>query len=122
MENHSPEFQLFLSFLVNLWLSQDVFQMSTISLLANLCSSGKVVNHFYTLFFRDGSYFCCDGSFQFLNNLWISLVHIVCEETPQINIWGLRSGECGAHSTSHLLLRSLSSNLCLNQARTSLAV
>ena len=62
-------FSYFCQFLVNLWLSQDVFQMSTISLQANLYSSGKVVNHFYTLLFRDGSYFCCDGSFQFLNCL-----------------------------------------------------
>ena len=89
--------------------------MSTISLQANLYSSGKVVNHFYTLLFRDGSYFCCDGSFQFLNCLWIFLVYIVFEKTPQIKIWGLRSGECGAHSTSHLLLMSLSSNLCLTK-------
>ena len=55
-------FSYFCIFLVNLWLSQDVFQMFTISLQANLYSSGKVVNHFYTLLSRDGSYFCCDGS------------------------------------------------------------
>ena len=115
-------FSYFCQFLVCLWFSQDVFQMFTISLQANLYSSGKVVNHFYTLLFRDGSYFCCDGSFQFLYCLWISLVYIVFEETPRIKIGGLRSGECGAHSTSHLLLISLSSNLCLNQARASLAV
>ena len=55
-------FIYFCQLLVNLWLSQDVFQMSTISLQANLYSSGKVVNHFYTLLFRDGSYFCCDDT------------------------------------------------------------
>ena len=75
-------FNYFCRFLVNLWLSQDVFHMSTISLQANLYSSGKVVNHFYTLFFRDGSYFCCDGSFQFFNFLWISLVYIVFSGNP----------------------------------------
>ena len=79
-------FSHFCQFSVNLWLFQDVFQMSTIYLQANLYSSGKVFNDFYTLFFRDGSYFCCDGSFQFLNCLWISLVCIVFEETPQIKI------------------------------------
>ena len=115
-------FSYFCPFLGNLWLFQDVFQMSTISLQANLYSSGKVVNDFYTLLFRDGSYFCCDGSFQFLNCLRISLVYIVFEETPQIKIWGgVRSGEYEAHSSSHLLM-SLSSNLCLNQARILLAV
>ena len=75
-------FNYFCRFLVNLWLSQDVFQMATISLQANLYSSGKVVNHFYTFLSRDGSYFCCDGSFQFFNCLWISLVYIVFQETP----------------------------------------
>jgi len=83
-------FSYLCQFLVNVWLSQDVFQMSTISLQANLYSSGKVLNHFYTLLFRDGSYFCCDGSFQFFNCLWISLVYIVFEETPQIKIWGVK--------------------------------
>jgi len=83
-------FNYFCRFLVNLWLFQDVFQMSTISLQANLYSSGKVVNHFYTILFRDGSYFCCDGSFQFFNCLWISLVYIVFQETPQIKIWGVK--------------------------------
>ena len=83
-------FSYFCRLLVNLWLSQGVFQMSIISLQANLYSSGKVVNHFYTLLFRDGSYFCCDGSFQFLNCLWISLVYIIFEETPQIKIWGVK--------------------------------
>ena len=50
-------FSYFCQFLVNLWLSQDLFQMSTISLQANLYSSDKVVNHFYTLLFRDDCYF-----------------------------------------------------------------
>ena len=79
-------FSYFCQFLVNLWLFQDVFQMSTIYLQANLYSCGKVFNDFYTLLFRDRSYFCCDGSFQFLNCLWISLVYIVFEETPLIKI------------------------------------
>jgi len=83
-------FSYLCQFLVNVWLSQDVFQMSTISLQANLYSSGKVLNHFYTLLFRDGSYFCCNASFQFFNCLWISLVYIVFEETPQIKIWGVK--------------------------------
>ena len=59
----NQSFSYFCQFLVNLWRSQDVFQMSTISLQANLNSSDKVVNHFYTLLFRDGSYFCCDFDF-----------------------------------------------------------
>ena len=89
MEDHLSEFQLFLSIFVNLWFFQDVFQMYTISLQANLYSSGKVVNHFYTLLFWDGSYFCYDGSFRLLNCVWISLLYIVFEETPQIKIFGV---------------------------------
>ena len=75
-------FSYFCQFFVNLWLSQDVFQMSTVSLQANLFSSGKVVNHFYTLLFWDGSYFCCDGIFQFLN---FSKLMLFCRLYKEIN-------------------------------------
>ena len=58
----------------------------------------------------------CDCCLQFTYCLRIVLIHIVLEIPPQIKIWGFKSGERAAHSTSHLLI-SLSSNRSLSQAR-----
>ena len=51
-------------------------------------------------------------------------LHSVLQITQKVKIrgWGFKSGECGAHSMSYLLLMSRSSNRCLGHNRVLLEV
>ena len=85
-----------------------MLQMGSSALEANLHTSRKIVNYSNTFLVGDFPDFCCDCCLQFTNCLRVVLVDIILEVPPQIKIWELKSGECGAHSTSHFLLVGLS--------------
>ena len=53
---------------------------------------------------------------QLTNCLRIVLIYMVLQISPQIKIRGFKSGEWGAHSTSHFLQISLSWNRTLSQS------
>ena len=66
----------------------------------------------------------CNCVFQVTDYLGVVFVHSVLQIAPKVKIWGkggwvtgrgCKSGECGAHSVSHLLM-SRSSNRYHNQA------
>ena len=63
----------------------DLFQMSTIALMAHLYLLSEVVSH-PTPFFRHGTNLLIDGHFEFTNGLWIVLIQVVFQEPPEIKI------------------------------------
>ena len=86
------------------YVFQNVLQMLSSALKTHLHTSRKIVNDSHTFLLGDLPDLSCDCCLQFTYCLRIVLIHIVLEIPPQITIWGFKSGECAAHSTSHLLL------------------
>ena len=91
--------------------------MLSSALKADLYTSCKSVNDSHTFLLGDLPDLSCDCCLQFTCCLRIVPIHIVLEIPQQITqIWGFKSDEYAAHSTSHLLLISLSSNCSLSHA------
>lgn len=99
-----------------------MFQMTTLALQAHLEPTSKVVNHFDTLFLPDSPNLLGDGHFQFSNGLRTILIDVVLQESPEKKSGGLRSGECGDHLGSCLLLISRSGNRLSSHSIVMLAV
>ena len=123
MEDHSPEFQLFLSIFSKLMAfprcvpnvhhllaSKPVLVWQSFQWLLHTPLSGWLLFLLWWQFSVPQLFVDFPG------------MHCLWGNPTDKNLGGLRSGECRAHFSSHLLLMSLSSNLCLNQARISLAV
>ena len=90
--------------------------------MIHLQAALKTVNDTKTFVYEDCSDPGCSCCLQVSDCLGAVFVHSVLQRTPKVNICGVKSGECGAHSVSHQLM-SRSSNRCLySHNRVSLGV
>ena len=73
---------------------------------AHLDPAGKVLDDPPAFLPWDRSDCCCDCTLQVRDSLGVVAMHPVLKVSPQIKIWGFKSGECGDHCGSNLRLIS----------------
>ena len=92
--------------------------MSSPALQAHLDPAGKVLDDPPAFLLWDRSY-CW---LQVRDSLGVVAIHPVLKVSPQIKIWGFKSGECGDHCGSHLRLISRSGKRCCSHANDGTAL
>ena len=75
-----------------------------------------MINDTNTFLYGDCPDHDCNCCFQVTVSLGLVFVHSVLHLTPKVNIWGFKSGECGAPSMSHCLLMIRSPNRYLSHS------
>ena len=79
--------------------------MNPLTLQAHLQAAREIVNDTNAFFYGDCPDPDCNCCRQVTDSAGVVFVHSILQITPQVSICGFKSGECGAHSMSHLLLR-----------------
>ena len=96
--------------------------MSSPALQAHLDLAGKILDDPPAFLPWDRSYCCCDCCLQVRDTLGVVGIDPVLKVSPQIKIWGFKSGEYGDHCGSHLRLISRSGKRCCSHANDSFEV
>ena len=102
-------------FAQKLWSLQNMFQMTSSALETDKQPLGKIVNHSHALLSGDFPEFCFTSTLE-LNRLFGYTWSFRYPYRQKSGV-GFKSGEWGAHSTSHFLVISLPWNRYLSQSR-----
>ena len=88
-----------------------MLKMSTVLVKADLDSASKVIDNSDALLLWHSVDLLRYCFLELRDGRRIVPVHIILQEPPQVDIWGVRSGEWGDHSGSRFRLMSRFENL-----------